>query len=53
MAVLLPHRPMEQNHADNARMLAEETADLDRRSVPVPGAPASSSPPCAASRTPS
>ncbi|MEV6589491.1 HAD family hydrolase [Streptomyces acidicola] len=29
MAVLLPHRPMEQNHADNARMLAEETADVD------------------------
>jgi sugar-phosphatase len=39
MAVLLPHRPMEQNHADNARMLAEETADLDGV-VPVPGAPA-------------
>ncbi|WP_413757016.1 HAD family hydrolase [Streptomyces sp. MMBL 11-3] len=29
MAVLLPGRPMEQNHADNARMLAEETADMD------------------------
>ncbi|MFF3512859.1 HAD family hydrolase [Streptomyces sp. NPDC002573] len=29
MAVLLPDRPMEQNHADNARMLAEETADMD------------------------
>ncbi len=29
MAVLLPDRPMEQNLADNARMLAEETADLD------------------------
>ncbi|MFJ8080887.1 HAD family hydrolase [Streptomyces sp. NPDC096205] len=39
MAVLLPHRPMEQNHADNARMLAEETADMDGV-VPVPGAPA-------------
>ncbi|MFM9705325.1 HAD-IA family hydrolase [Streptomyces galilaeus] len=39
MAVLLPHRPMEQNLADNARMLAEETADLDGV-VPVPGAPA-------------
>ncbi|MET9442865.1 HAD family hydrolase [Streptomyces sp. NPDC006610] len=38
MAVLLPHRPMEQNHADNARMLAEETADMDGV-VPVPGAP--------------
>ncbi|MFC9846332.1 HAD family hydrolase [Streptomyces sp. NPDC060223] len=29
MAVLLPDRPMEQNYADNARMLAEETADMD------------------------
>ncbi|MFF3482239.1 HAD family hydrolase [Streptomyces sp. NPDC002701] len=29
MAVLLPSRPMEQNYADNARMLAEETADTD------------------------
>ncbi|BCL30952.1 HAD family hydrolase [Streptomyces aurantiacus] len=29
MAVLLPSRPMEQNYADNARMLAEETADMD------------------------
>ncbi|MFD6291092.1 HAD family hydrolase [Streptomyces sp. NPDC060205] len=29
MAVLLPNRPMEQNYADNARMLAEETADMD------------------------
>ncbi|MER5433390.1 HAD-IA family hydrolase [Streptomyces sp. NPDC002588] len=38
MAVLLPGRPMEQNLADNARMLAEETADLDGV-VPVPGAP--------------
>lgn len=37
MAVLLPHRPMEQNHADNARMLAEETADMDGV-VAVPGA---------------
>ncbi|MFJ6082330.1 HAD family hydrolase [Streptomyces sp. NPDC092369] len=37
MAVLLPDRPMEQNMADNARMLAEETADLDGV-VPVPGA---------------
>ncbi|WP_432137680.1 HAD-IA family hydrolase [Streptomyces sp. bgisy154] len=37
MAVLLPHRPMEANHADNARMLEEETADLDGV-VPVPGA---------------
>ncbi|OIJ86176.1 HAD family hydrolase [Streptomyces colonosanans] len=37
MAVLLPNRPMEQNHADNARMLAEETADMDGV-VEVPGA---------------
>ncbi|MGW1544185.1 HAD-IA family hydrolase [Streptomyces sp. NPDC002309] len=29
MAVLLPDRPMERNLADNARMLAEETADMD------------------------
>lgn len=39
MAVLLPDRPMEQNHADNARMLAEETADMDGV-VEVPGAAA-------------
>lgn len=39
MAVLLPDRPMEQNLADNARMLAEETADLDGV-VEVPGAAA-------------
>ncbi|MDG5804374.1 HAD family hydrolase [Streptomyces ossamyceticus] len=38
MAVLLPDRPMEQNHADNARMLEEETADVDGV-VPIPGAP--------------
>ncbi|MEV7450573.1 HAD family hydrolase [Streptomyces nigra] len=38
MALLLPNRPVEQNHADNARMLAEETADMDGV-VPVPGAP--------------
>lgn len=37
MAALLPNRPMEQNHADNARMLAEETADMDGV-VAVPGA---------------
>ena len=30
---------MEQNHADNKVMLAEETADTDGV-VPVPGAPA-------------
>ncbi|PSJ25900.1 HAD family hydrolase [Streptosporangium nondiastaticum] len=39
MAVLLPERPMEQNHADNRRMLAAETADVDGV-VPVAGAPA-------------
>jgi sugar-phosphatase len=37
MALLLPERPMAENHADNARMLAEETADMDGV-VPVPGA---------------
>ncbi|MFI9718491.1 HAD-IA family hydrolase [Streptomyces sp. NPDC052396] len=39
MAVLLPDRPMELNHADNRRMLAAETADVDGV-VPVTGAPA-------------
>ncbi|MFF6838869.1 HAD-IA family hydrolase [Streptomyces tanashiensis] len=39
MAVLLPDRPMTENHADNRVMLAEETADLEGV-VPVPGAPA-------------
>ncbi|WP_405403043.1 HAD-IA family hydrolase [Streptomyces sp. NBC_01104] len=39
MAVLLPDRPMELNHADNRVMLAEETADTDGV-VPVGGAPA-------------
>ncbi|MFJ8646403.1 HAD-IA family hydrolase [Streptomyces sp. NPDC093546] len=39
MAALLPDRPMEQNHADNRAMLAEETADLDGV-VPIGGAPA-------------
>lgn len=38
MAVLLPDRPVEQNLADNARMLAEETADMDGV-VAIPGAP--------------
>ncbi|MFF9404118.1 HAD-IA family hydrolase [Streptomyces anandii] len=38
MALLLPDRPMEQNLADNARMLAAETSDMDGV-VPVPGAP--------------
>jgi sugar-phosphatase len=38
MALLLPGRPMEQNYADNARMLAEETADTEGV-VPIPGAP--------------
>lgn len=39
MALLLPDRPMEQNHADNARMLAAETADMNGV-VEVPGAAA-------------
>ncbi|MFJ7946036.1 HAD-IA family hydrolase [Streptomyces sp. NPDC096354] len=39
MAVLLPHRPMEQNYADNRVMLAEETADTDGV-IPIGGAPA-------------
>ncbi|WP_206440457.1 HAD-IA family hydrolase, partial [Streptomyces scabichelini] len=37
MALLLPHRPMEQNLADNERMLAEETADMEGV-VAIPGA---------------
>ncbi|WP_225830766.1 HAD-IA family hydrolase [Streptomyces sp. NK08204] len=37
MALLLPDRPREQNLADNARLLAEETADVDGV-VEVPGA---------------
>ncbi|MEV5434528.1 HAD family hydrolase [Streptomyces sp. NPDC052682] len=37
MALLLPDRPMEQNHADNARLLAEETADTEGV-VAIPGA---------------
>ncbi|MFH8615678.1 HAD-IA family hydrolase [Streptomyces sp. NPDC017979] len=39
MAELLPHRSTAENLADNADMLAQETADLDGV-VPVPGAPA-------------
>ncbi|WP_431999237.1 HAD-IA family hydrolase [Streptomyces sioyaensis] len=39
MAALLPDRPMERNMADNRRMLAQETSDMDGV-VPVPGAPA-------------
>ncbi|PZT74895.1 MULTISPECIES: HAD-IA family hydrolase [unclassified Streptomyces] len=39
MAVLLPDRPMAENHADNRVMLAEETADTDGV-VPIGGAPA-------------
>lgn len=39
MALLLPERPMADNHADNARLLAEEIADTEGI-VPVPGAPA-------------
>ncbi|WP_030238871.1 MULTISPECIES: HAD-IA family hydrolase [unclassified Streptomyces] len=38
MALLLPERPMEQNYADNAWMLAEETADT-AGVVAIPGAP--------------
>ncbi|GAT83548.1 HAD family hydrolase [Streptomyces sp. F-3] len=38
MALLLPDRPMEQNLAESARMLAEETEDMDGV-IPVPGAP--------------
>ncbi|MEU4109485.1 MULTISPECIES: HAD-IA family hydrolase [unclassified Streptomyces] len=39
MALLLPGRPVEENLADNARMLAEETADMDGV-IEVPGATA-------------
>ena len=39
MAILLPERPMEINHAENARMLAQETADTEGV-VPIGGAPA-------------
>lgn len=38
MAILLPERPMELNHAENVEMLARETADTDGV-VPVGGAP--------------
>ncbi|MGY0486799.1 HAD-IA family hydrolase [Streptomyces sp. WG-D5] len=38
LAELLPGRPMAENYADNARMLAEETADVEGV-VAVPGAP--------------
>ncbi|MBV2353755.1 HAD-IA family hydrolase [Streptomyces sp. J2-1] len=37
MALLLPERPVEENLADNAEMLARETADMDGV-VEVPGA---------------
>jgi mannitol-1-/sugar-/sorbitol-6-phosphatase len=37
MAELLPDRPMADNHADNARMLQQETADVEGV-VPVAGA---------------
>ncbi|MEU3344390.1 HAD-IA family hydrolase [Streptomyces sp. NPDC006700] len=37
MALLLPDRPVERNLADNARMLAEETSDMDGV-IPIPGA---------------
>jgi mannitol-1-/sugar-/sorbitol-6-phosphatase len=39
MAALLPDRPMEQNHADNRVMLAQETADTEGV-APVAGAQA-------------
>ncbi|MQT03092.1 HAD family hydrolase [Streptomyces jumonjinensis] len=39
MAELLPDRPMAENHAENAAMLARETADTEGV-VPIPGAPA-------------
>ncbi|WP_405580986.1 HAD-IA family hydrolase [Streptomyces sp. NBC_01190] len=39
MAALLPDRPAAENRAENALLLAEETADVDGV-VPVPGAPA-------------
>ncbi|MEU1789090.1 HAD-IA family hydrolase [Streptomyces sparsogenes] len=39
MAALLPERPMEENLADNRRMLEWETADVDGV-VAIPGAPA-------------
>jgi sugar-phosphatase len=39
MAILLPDRPMELNHEDNRRMLAQETADTEGV-VPIDGAPA-------------
>ncbi|GAA1904903.1 HAD family hydrolase [Streptomyces durmitorensis] len=39
MAVLLPERSMEENHAENREMLAAETADMEGV-VPVPGAAA-------------
>ncbi|MFJ4844942.1 MULTISPECIES: HAD-IA family hydrolase [unclassified Streptomyces] len=38
MAVLLPERPMAENLADNKRLLAEETADVEGV-VPIAGAP--------------
>lgn len=39
MAILLPDRPIQQNHTDNRTLLAEETADTDGV-IPIPGAPA-------------
>ncbi|MFE0171921.1 HAD family hydrolase [Streptomyces sp. NPDC059002] len=39
MAVLLPERPMAENHAENREMLVAETSDMEGV-VPVPGAPA-------------
>lgn len=37
MATLLPNRPMEENYADNRRLLAQETADTEGV-VPIAGA---------------
>ncbi|MFF3558373.1 HAD-IA family hydrolase [Streptomyces tsukubensis] len=39
MAELLPDRPMAENYAENAVLLARETADVEGV-VPIPGAPA-------------
>ncbi len=39
MAALLPHRTMAENYAENAELLAEETADTEGVTA-IPGAPA-------------
>ncbi|WP_239074977.1 LuxR C-terminal-related transcriptional regulator, partial [Streptomyces sp. SID10853] len=43
MAILLPHRPAEENYAAHRAMRALDTADTDAV-VPLPGAPASMAP---------